>query len=135
MRRTICAAICSAVLLLAGFGTASAQSTIWKSMRVSATAYNSVPSQTSGNPFLAAWGDILKPGMHAIAVSRDLIEKGLTYGTKVKIAGLPGVYIVLDKMAARWSNKIDIYMGTNIAKARDWGIKHNLKILYANTES
>jgi hypothetical protein len=43
------------------------------SLRVTATAYNSLPGQTDNTPDLAAWGDRLRPGMKAIAVSRDLL--------------------------------------------------------------
>lgn len=96
-----------------------------KTLKVTATAYNSVENQTKkGDPYTAAWGDKLKPGMKAIAVSRDLLQKeGIEHGTKVKIEGLPGRYKVLDKMNKRWSNKIDIYMGNDIQKAREWGKK------------
>lgn len=31
----------------------------WKTITVTATAYNSVKSQTQGNPIIAAWGDSL----------------------------------------------------------------------------
>ena len=72
-----------------------------------------------------------QPGMNAIAVSRDLIKKGLTHGTKVRIKGLPGVYIVRDKMAARWKNKIDIYMGKDVTAALEWGMRHDIEIEYA----
>jgi len=93
-----------------------------RTMEVTATAYNSVESQTKkGDPFTAAWGDKLKPGMKAIAVSRDLIPEGLDHETKVKIEGLSGTYVVRDKMNKRWTKKIDIYMGTNVAEAREWG--------------
>ncbi|MFK5893521.1 MAG: hypothetical protein QM504_09905 [Pseudomonadota bacterium] len=91
-------------------------------MMVTASAYNSVPSQTTAkNPALTAWGDTLKPGMKAIAVSRDLIKLGLTHKTKVKIGALEGTYLVMDKMNKRWSKKIDIYMGLDIKLAREWG--------------
>ncbi|MGN8159798.1 3D domain-containing protein [Salinisphaera sp. RV14] len=133
MRRKVCAVACAGLLLLTSCGAASAESVEWKTLSVAASAYNSVPAQTTRHdPSVAAWGDVLKPGMHAIAVSRDLIKKGLTHGTKVKIQGLPGVYVVRDKMAARWTNKIDIYMGHDVAKARDWGIQHDIHILYAD---
>ncbi|MGF1724477.1 3D domain-containing protein [Photobacterium nomapromontoriensis] len=95
-----------------------------KSYKVTATAYNSVHSQTDGNPSIAAWGDRLKPGMKAIAVSRDMLSKGLRHGSKVKISGLPGEYVVLDKMHKRWRNKIDIYMGKDVRAARHWGRRH-----------
>lgn len=94
-----------------------------KTIEVTATAYNSVESQTKkGDAVTAAWGDKLKPGINAIAVSRDLLkEEGIEYGAEVRIDGLPGTYKVLDKMNKRWEKKIDIYMGENIARAREWG--------------
>ncbi|WP_432738695.1 3D domain-containing protein [Maridesulfovibrio sp. FT414] len=91
------------------------------SMQVHATAYTSQKDQTSNHPFLGAWGDELKPGMKAIAVSRDLIAKGLTHNTRVKIEGLDGEYVVKDKMNKRWTDKIDIYMGLDTQAAQDWG--------------
>lgn len=88
---------------------------------VTATAYNSVPRQTNARPRLTAWGDVLEPGMKAIAVSRDLIHLGLRHGVEVEIEGLEGVYVVRDKMAKRWRKKIDIYMGKDVEAARHWG--------------
>lgn len=105
----------------------------WQTLNVSASAYNSVTSQTEGNPFLTAWGDTLKPGMKAIAVSRDLIKKGLDYNTPVRIEGMEGLFFVKDKMHYRWKNKIDIYMGQNVKKARKWGRK-KVKIEYLTME-
>ena len=103
---------------------------VWDSLIVSATAYNSVKSQTgAGNPKITAWGDTLKPGIKVIAVSRDLIKKGLDYNTPVRIDGLEGVYFVKDKMHHRWKNKIDIYMGEDVKKARKWGRK-KIKIYF-----
>ncbi|UCD83364.1 MAG: 3D domain-containing protein [Deltaproteobacteria bacterium] len=97
---------------------------------VTATAYNSIPGQTTKqNHDIGAWGDKLKPGMKAIAVSRDLIKKGLTHNTKVKIEGLKGEYVVLDKMNKRWKKKIDIYMGTDVEAAREWG-KRKVRITW-----
>lgn len=97
---------------------------------VTATAYNSTPEQTKElNPDIGAWGDKLKPGMKAIAVSHDLIEKGLTRNTKVEIEGLRGEYVVLDKMHKRWKNKIDIYMGLDTEAARKWG-KRKVRIAW-----
>ncbi len=92
-------------------------------LTVTATAYNSLPAQTYGDPNEAAWGDRLEPGMKAIAVSRDLIEMGLDHQMTVQIEGLEGSYVVLDKMAARWKKRIDIYMGEDIDAARQWGRK------------
>ncbi|PJA33067.1 MAG: hypothetical protein CO187_02595 [Zetaproteobacteria bacterium CG_4_9_14_3_um_filter_53_7] len=91
------------------------------SLKVTATAYNSVKAQTHGNPSIGAWGDRLTPGMKAIAVSHDLIKMGLKHNQRVKIKGLPGYYRVKDKMNKRWSKKIDIYMGNDVKAARKWG--------------
>ncbi|WP_373516745.1 3D domain-containing protein [Pricia sp.] len=102
---------------------------IWKSRVVKVSAYNSTIAQTDGLPTLAAWSDTLVPGMKAIAVSRDLIALGLDHNTPVKIEGLDGVFLVKDKMASRMRNKIDIYMGNDIEKAREWGTK-TLKIQF-----
>ena len=90
-------------------------------LKVTATAYNSKPSQTQGDPNLTAWGDRLAPGMKAIAVSRDLIDMGLTHGVKVRIDGLKGSYTVLDKLHKRWKRRIDIYMGNDVKAAKKWG--------------
>jgi len=92
-----------------------------QTMEVTATAYNSVEAQTANDPNIAAWGDTLKPGMKAIAISRDLLDSGLHYNMEVTIDGLDGKYIVLDKMQRRWTQKIDIYMGKDVSKAREWG--------------
>jgi 3D (Asp-Asp-Asp) domain-containing protein len=97
---------------------------IWKKLRVTATAYNSFPSQTSKiHPGITAWGDSLKPGMKIIAVSKDLIPLGLDYNTPVKIKGDTTIYLVKDKMHSKWKNRIDIYMGEDKEKALQWGRK------------
>lgn len=102
-----------------------------QSLEVTATAYTLSPEETDDGPRgLAAWGDVLKPGMNAIAVSRDLIEMGLDHMTKVKIEGLEGTYVVMDKMAARWEKKIDILMSSR-EKAMEWG-KRTVTIHWTN---
>ncbi|WP_262917173.1 3D domain-containing protein [Subsaxibacter sp. CAU 1640] len=95
----------------------------WETVRVTATAYNSTKSQTDHNPHVGAFGDSLKPGMKYIAVSRDLYRKGMKHNTPVRIEGLKGLYLVKDRMPSRWKNRIDIYMGTNVDSARQWGRK------------
>lgn len=93
-----------------------------KRLQVTATAYTSHVAQTDSTPNIAAWGDRLKPGMKVIAVSRDLLNVyGLKHRQKVRIKGLEGQYLVLDKMNKRWRKKIDIYMGMNKKKAFRWG--------------
>ncbi len=94
-----------------------------KRMEVKATAYNSVPEQTDDTPDEGAWGDKLHPEIKSIAVSRDLLEMGLTKNTIVEIEGLPGKYRVLDKMNSRWEKKIDIFMGKDVDQALQWGIQ------------
>lgn len=107
-------------LLLSGCAESSPEI---RTLEVKASAYNSVPEQTIGDPSLAAWGDTLEPGMKAIAVSRDLLDEGLDYNMQVQIEGLPGTYRVLDKMHSRWERKIDIYMGEDVQSALDWGVR------------
>lgn len=103
----------------------------WYGHEVIASAYNSVFWQTDSiSPSVAAWGDTLKPGMKSIAVSRDLIKMGLRHNTMVKIDTFPDTFLVKDKMHWRWKNRIDLYMGKNIKKAREWG-KKKLMICYA----
>lgn len=95
-----------------------------RQMTVTATAYTSHVNQTDSTPNIAAWGDRLKPGMKVIAVSRDMLNKyGLKHRSKVRIKGLDGEYLVLDKMNKRWKKKIDIYMGMDLKKAYKWGRK------------
>ena len=91
------------------------------SLRVTASAYTSHKNQCQGDPTLGAWGDRLKPGVKSIAVSHDMLRKGLRHGSKVSIDGLKGTYTVKDKMHSKWRNKIDIYMGYDRNRALQWG--------------
>lgn len=100
---------------------------------VTATAYTSTVCQTDRTPYLAAWNNRLKPNVKSIAVSRDLLDLGLTNGTKVKIDGYSHTYTVLDKMNKRWKNKIDIYMGCDRKRALRWG-KRKVTIRWAKTD-
>jgi 3D (Asp-Asp-Asp) domain-containing protein len=110
-------------LIFSVFYFTSCVSKKMKYLKVDVSAYNSVAYQTDGTPTLTYWEDTLKPGMKAIAVSHDLVDSGLTHGTEVEIEGLKGTYIVRDLMDDRWKTKIDLYMGTNIDSAREWGTK------------
>jgi len=92
-----------------------------QTLRVTASAYTSHKNQTQGDPTIGAWGHKLKPGVKTIAVSRDLLRRGLKNGTKVTIDGLKGTFIVRDKMHYRWHKKIDIYMGYDRQRALNWG--------------
>jgi len=92
-----------------------------QSLPVTATAYNSVPEQTQGDPLIGAWGDRLDPDIQTIAVSRDLLEIGLGHNVEVEIDGMSGTWLVRDKLHRRWENRIDIYMGMDVAAAREFG--------------
>src|SRR5262249_1076986 len=85
----------SSMIVLTGFVRAPHQQP-W--LEVDVTAYNSTVAQTDRQPWVAAWGDRLRPGMRSIAVSRDLLHMGLARGSRVAIEGLSGEYVVLDKM-------------------------------------
>ena len=93
----------------------------WNCMEVRASAYNSLVSQTSSNPFITAFGDSIKPGDSYIAVSRDLLRDPLKYNTEVYIEGLDSIYVVKDKMNRRYWNTIDVYMGLDVKAAQKWG--------------
>ena len=84
---------------------------------VTASAYNTVPSQTQGNPNIGSCGRV---STKTIAVSRDLRKK-YPCGTKVKIKGK--TYTVMDTMHPRWKNKIDICYGKDIRGARNFGVR------------
>ena len=92
-----------------------------RELSVVATAYNSTRAQTDSRPNRGAWGDKIAPGMKIIAVSPDLVRKGLKRGTKVRIEGVEGEWTVLDRTPSRLRNHIDIYMGVDVSAAREWG--------------
>jgi 3D (Asp-Asp-Asp) domain-containing protein len=92
-----------------------------RTLEVTATAYTSSPQETVGDPYQAAWGDRLRPGMRALAVSPDLVEAGLDRGTRVRIEGVEGEWQVLDTTASRFRRRIDLYMGTDRDAALTWG--------------
>ena len=115
----------SAALLGLATSGVSAHEPRW--LDVDVTAYNATVAQTDSDPWVAAWGDKLKPGTRAIAVSRDLLALGLDHGTRVEIDGLPGEYVVLDKTHRRWTRRVDLFMGKDVRKALDWG-KRKMRI-------
>ena len=95
---------------------------IYDTLELESTAYNSRASQTTAeNPAIAAWGDTLKPGIHAVAISRDLLDSGLRHNSIIYIDGFDEPFLVKDKMNKRWTKKMDIYMGLNVDSARSWG--------------
>jgi 3D (Asp-Asp-Asp) domain-containing protein len=117
---------CAAALIALAIPLAAAAEPGRRSLNVTATAYNSIDAQTDATPHVGAWGDNLddavKPGLRVIAVSQDLLtEHGLRRGQRVRIHGLKGEFVVLDKMPKRWTHRIDIYMQKDVRAARKWG--------------
>jgi 3D (Asp-Asp-Asp) domain-containing protein len=98
-----------------------AKSELQGPLLVEATAYNSVVGQTEGDPEIGAWGDRLVPGVNSVAVSTDLVELGMKRGARVRIEGLRGEFLVLDRMPPQWTRRIDIHMGENVDAAKRWG--------------
>lgn len=90
-----------------------------QSQKVHATVYNAVPEQTNSDPGHTAFMfelDLNNPYKHRIiAVSRDLLK---TYpkGTKVKVTGTSydGVFVVMDKMNKRYTNRIDLLINEDM---------------------
>ena len=93
---------------------------IIKIFLVTATIYHAEPAQTDSTPFITASGAHINPtdpqGHRWIAVSKDLEEKGLKFGVKVKVTGadhLDGVWTVQDRMNSRWVKRIDFLVNTS----------------------
>lgn len=113
-----------------------------KFLDVVITAYASEVWQTCGNncsgpddPFITATGNWVRPG--TVAVSRDLLNTDLPYGTRIKIIAidptpgcrgwlpgtqdiLPDVLLVDDTMHERKTRQIDVWMPAN-QLALNWG--------------
>ncbi len=89
-------------------------------MVVPATAYNSEVGQTDSTPFITASGTHVRHGV--------LAANFLPIGTRVKIPEIYGdqVFIVEDRMNARYHKKVDIWM-ENHSDAIVFGSK-NIKI-------
>lgn len=122
MKRILLMIAVVAILLL-GAGWTIPNPIFWNSLEVKVTAYNSTPGQTSGDPFLAAWGDQLEPGMQCVAVSRDLLQLGVGHRTSVHLDGIGGPYLVLDKTNKRFTRRVDVYFGVDVEAAREFGVK------------
>lgn len=94
-----------------------------RSAVVTASAYTSHPEQTQGDPFVTASGRRLEPGMRALAVSEDLLEAGLAFGTRVRIEGVEGEWVVLDRMPSGRRRAIDLWFGRDEDAALRFGRK------------
>ena len=122
MKRVLIPLLVACLFMLVGYAMSQPNRVaFWNSMEVTLTAYNSTRAQTDGNPHRAAWNNRLRPGMKAVAVSRDLLDLGLDNRTEIWIEGLDGPYRVMDKMNRRYTRRIDVYFGKDVAAAREFG--------------
>jgi 3D (Asp-Asp-Asp) domain-containing protein len=105
---------------------------------VTATGYNSLPSQTDSTPHITSTGKRTSFGI--IAVSRDLLGSVLPYGSIVRLRDLGNLstgtgageykdlfetqnfFIVEDTMHARKSQQVDIWFA-RYDTAISWGIR------------
>ena len=106
------------LLILCPYGDIEAK----PKFNVSATIYKALHPMTD----LTASGiklDTVKAGKHRIiAVSRDLMKNGLSFGSKVFITGTgthDGVWIVQDLMHQKWRNRID-FLSDADARNNKW---------------
>lgn len=88
-----------------------------KTLKIAVTAYSSTPDQTSGDPFITASGTRVHDG--------TLAANFLPIGTKVRFPEKFGnkIFVVEDRMAARYWHRADIWMPTRQA-AKEWGVRH-----------
>lgn len=108
------------------------------SYTVTLTAYNAVPEQTDSNPFETASGAYSNPEVVA-ARSQDLREE-LPFGTIIELDGpteeqnscgysvvkpVIGYRVIADTMNARYTDRVDILVGTNVNFAREGGRVEN----------
>ena len=98
-------------------------------LQVTMTAYSSTEAQTDDTPRITATGAEVREGI--VAVSRDLLETQLPYGTKVKVINLQaeengcggfdtGILEVQDTMSAEKANRVDVWLPTT-EQALEWG--------------
>lgn len=84
--------------------------------KIIVTAYSSTPDQTDDTPFITANGKKVRDGIVA--------ANFLPFGTKVKMPEIYGekVFTVEDRMAAKHSGKVDVWMSTR-ESALKFGVK------------
>ena len=82
------------------------------------TAYNSVPWQTDDTPCIGAFGDDLCV-LHKVG---DLsCAADLEYGTKLWIPPFQNWCTVRDRMARKFKDRVDLFMGDDIEGAKKFG--------------
>ena len=90
---------------------------VTKKVKMVITAYSSTPEQTDNTPLITASGKKVEDGIIATNL--------LPFGTRLKIPEFFGekIFIVEDRMHARKSNFIDIWMPSKTAAA-EFGINY-----------
>lgn len=100
-----------------------------RSMKTVITAYSSTREQTDATPCITANGfNVCRHNTENVIAANFL-----PFGTRVKIPELFGEkeFIVQDRMNARYSNRVDIWM-TSRQKAKQFGVKRAHIIVLAN---
>lgn len=92
-----------------------------KSLYLTVTAYSSTVDQCGSTPFVTASGTKVRDGVIA--------ANFLPIGTRVRLPDQFGnkVFVVEDRMAARFSSRADIWMPTR-EDAKQWGIRHHIRM-------
>lgn len=75
---------------------------------IKVTAYNNVPNQTDSTPNITASNRPVHEGI--VALSRDFFKKGVRFGDLLYIDCFDSWYIVEDKMNARFTNRVDVFL-------------------------
>jgi 3D (Asp-Asp-Asp) domain-containing protein len=88
-----------------------------RTVKVPMTAYSSTPDQTDDTPFITASGTHVRDGIVA--------ANFLPIGTQVKIPEMYGdkIFVVEDRMNARYHYKMDIWMETR-QEAMNFGLRY-----------
>jgi 3D (Asp-Asp-Asp) domain-containing protein len=98
----------------------------YSSISVDVSAYSASIDECDSSPHITANGTLSTVGR--VAVSRDLLKKGITHGSRIYIPN-QGVFIVADSMNARFTKRIDLLLANKKA-AKLFGVKENVKIYF-----
>lgn len=90
---------------------------------IKVTAYNNVPNQTDSTPNITASNRPVHEGI--VALSRDFFKKGVRFGDLLYIDCFDSWYIVEDKMNARFTNRVDVFL---FDKDLSWSINRDCNI-------
>ena len=96
-----------------------------KKINVTVTVYNPVKSQCDSDPLITANNskiDLKKLNagkLKWVAVSRDLLRNGVSYGDKIRLTSkenpkINGEYFVMDCMNKRFTKRVDLLVPENI---------------------